>query len=101
MECIGGWQCMLGPVDVVGGDESSFPGLRGEQEIIATFLPDILPSTCVLFDTSQYHCGWSLLEVGKYASLLSSKDPTCHVKNGYEDRVLCPELNSFLPHGDL
>ena len=65
MECIDVWQCMLGPVDVVGGDESSFPGLRGEQEIIATFLPDTLPSTCVLFDTSQYHCGWPLLEVGE------------------------------------
>ena len=41
------WQCMLGPVDVVGGDESSFPGLRGEQEIIATFLPDLLPASRV------------------------------------------------------
>ena len=37
----------------------------------------------------------------KYASLLSSKVPTCHVENGYEDRGLCPELNSSLLHGDL
>ena len=31
-------------VDAVGGDESSFPGLSGEQKIIATFLPDLLPA---------------------------------------------------------
>ena len=35
-----------GVVDAVGVDESSFPGLSGEQKIIATFLSDLLP--CVL-----------------------------------------------------
>ena len=79
MDCSGGRQCMLGPVDVMGGDESSFPGLRGEQEIIATFLPDMLPSTCVLFDTLQYHCGWSLLEVGKICVTPFKQSSNIHV----------------------
>ena len=45
-------------MDAVGVDESSFPGLSGEQKIIATFLSDLLPC-CYLAELCVIlmHCG--------------------------------------------
>ena len=44
LDAVYDWVAVYGRVDAVGGDESSFPGLSGEQKIIATFLPDLLPA---------------------------------------------------------